>query len=510
MHLRDYQQAAVEAAIAHTGSPAIIDLPTGSGKSHVIAAIAEHYHSEGKRVMVIAHRKELLEQTGAKFKIDVGYYSASIGERELEKQITIAGIQSVYNKEVAPLDVIILDECHMLPNSRIGQYWKFIDKHPQAKLIGLSATCFRLKGGKLSWGEIVHKTTYEELLNRGFLAPLSNKLVTSATPDLSTIQVKLGEYVQAQLEAVMEDPALIEAAVKSIIAYSKGRHSCLIFCVSVAHALLLQKVLGDNGVQSSVVTGSTKMEEREAIIEQFKADDGTVRYLINCEVFTVGFDAPNVDMIVCLRPTKSKVLWEQICGRAVRIFDGKENALLVDMAGNLEEHGAIGTPLKQKSKKEAEQNKHKICPQCEEYVKPLTKECPDCGYAFPEAERPKVVHQYEANQTAAAVHSRFKKYRVLGVTYAEHINRKNGNVSMRVDYACNHGKYKRVSEWVSTLAPARARAFFSKRGVELQELYPVDRLIGIAQKLNKPTFITVDTEAEFPTIISYEWGDEAR
>lgn len=482
-------------------TPAIVNMPTGSGKSHVIAALVDYFHSIEKRVLLLAHRKELLEQTSGKITAPHGIYGASLGEKDLEQQVTVAQIQSIYNKEIAPLDVIIVDECHMLPNNRDnGQYWQLIEKHPQAFLIGLSATPYRLKGGRLEWGEEVYTIGYQPLLDAGYLAPLSNKLCDA--PDLSSVEVRAGEYVESQLSHVMEDPALIDEACRAIIAYSHNRHSCLIFCVSVAHANLITHTLSNSGVPAHLITGETAQGEREHIIDQFKAEFGEVRYIVNVNVLSVGFDAPNVDMIVCLRPTKSKALWEQMIGRGVRLAEGKTNCLLIDMAGNLKEHGGLGTPFRDKAKRETTSN-GKICPECEEYVKPTIKECPDCGYIWPEPERPKVAHEYEANTYSSTVHNDVVTYPVRWVRYKKHLSKK-GNETLMVSYGCDHGKYGNVAEWVMK---DRLRKFYKDRGNEMGpiEEYSWDDLLFHAENLKQPIKITVDHSKEFPRIIRYEW-----
>lgn len=482
----------------YKATPAIVNMPTGSGKSHVIAALVDAFAD--KRVLVLAHRKELLQQISGKITVPHGIYGASLGEKRLE-QITVAQIQSIYSQKLDHLDVIIVDECHMLPNSKdLGQYWTLINKHPQAFLVGLSATPYRLKGGCLDWGTEVYKIGYQPLLDAGYLAPLSNKLCDA--PDLSSVEVRLGEYVESQLANIMEDPALIDAAIRAIAAYSHNRHSCLIFCVSVNHANLIVHALNNSGIPAHLITGETNQGEREDIIDQFKAEFGEVRYIVNVNVLSVGFDAPNVDMIVCLRPTKSKALWEQMIGRGVRIADGKTNCLLVDMAGNLEEHGPLGSPFREKAKKETKSN-GKICPECEEYVPPLTKECPACGYQWPEPERPKVAHEYVANGAAATIYSDVITYDVRWVKYKKHLSKK-GNETLMVSYGCDHGKYGNIAEWIMK---DKLRKFYKERGNEIGpiEEYSWDDLLWHAESLKQPTKITVDHSKEFPRIIRYEW-----
>jgi ribosomal protein L37E len=196
------------------------------------------------------------------------------------------------------------------------------------------------------------------------------------------------------------------------------------------------------------------------------------------------------------------------------VFPNKENALLVDMTGNLFELGALGSPMFEKSKKESKPSSHRICPDCEEVVFPVTaKDCPCCGYVFPEQEKPKVAHSYSANTTGNAIFEEKVTYDVYDVTYKEHINKKKGTRSIRVDYFCDYGKYGTISEWLaawSTSAWARDKSaqFFEKRGYRLGspiETYSADDLLFHAQKLKQPAQIVVDHSEEFPRIVEYIW-----
>lgn len=323
MKLRDYQQSAVEYALRwleYKNTPAIISMATGAGKSHCIAAVAEHYHNLGKRVCILAHRKELLAQNGDKLSIPHGYCSASLGDKDLHLPVIVGGIQTIVRRDLEPFDVIICDECHLMENpdndeEYNSRYWKFIQRNPSAKLLGFTATPYRLKGGKLSWGDVVYEASYEMLLAAGYLTKLTNKI--KHTPDLSKISVVAGDYKLDELSNHMESPDLIDAAIKNIIAYGADRKSVLIFCVSVAHATLLTKAMLANNLHAAVISGDTPQKQRDDIIAQFK--QGLIKYLVNCELLIIGFDAPNIDMIVCLRPTMSKGLWEQLLGRSTRV-----------------------------------------------------------------------------------------------------------------------------------------------------------------------------------------------
>ena len=521
MELRSYQKSAAESVVnwlRYKDEPAIVVIPTGGGKSLVIKALAEHFARLAERVLILAHRKELLEQTGEKIEGDVGYYSASIGEKRLDAAITIANIQSIYRaSELPEFKVVLVDECHMMSNDDEdnSMYWQLMKRLAGSKLAGFTATPYRLKGGKLSWGNIVYDISYAALLDAGYLCPLSNKLLQDCTPKLEDIDVKLGDYVLSQLEEVMDDPELLRVSVQAISAYSMGRNSCLIFTVSLKHADLVLRTMNETGITGGVIISSeTGSEERERIIADFKS--GKIRYLINCELLLVGFDAPCVDAIFCLRPTKSKGLWEQLCGRGVRLHESKKNCLLIDMAGNLKEHGALGSIVDGKSSRDGVASKGKICPECEEFVSPVARECKDCGYVFPEAEVAKVSHAYEADTESAVLAGDICSYLVNEVLYKEHKGKNGKPNTLRIDYMCNYGKYGSISEWFSIAAEAnewarnKTQAMFKDRGHELAspvENYPIEDLLWHAEQLRKPRKITVDHSGNFPRIIRFEWSD---
>ena len=509
MQLRNYQQYAFDAVVnfaKYRDEPAIVVVPTGGGKSHIIAKLADHYKAEGKRVAIIAHRKELLEQNGSKLNVDFGYYSASLGGDNLESDIILAGVASIYNKDFQPFDVILYDECQHLNNSKTGQGWQFIEKSPKAKLIGFTATPYRLAGGKLNWGKTVYEISYSELLEQKYLTKITNK--SSGNLDLSNIKIVAGDYNEALLAEYMRDPELIEAAVKNIISYGKGRNYILIFCVTVSHAKILTECMQKNGLQSFCMDGKTPKAEREQAVKDFK--EGRLHHLINCQVFTEGFDAPELDMIVCLRPTKSKALWEQILGRGVRLADGKNDCLLIDMAGNLLEHGGIGTPYHEPAKNERLLPKGKVCPQCEGFVKTTARECPDCGFQFPKPETKQASHDDEANMRSSAVYNALEKIEITGMRAREHIKRKGDteSVSLRIDYIAPCQKYGAVSKWLSVYhendwVRNQAYKFFEAGGHKLASdtnSYSMEDLLWHAAKLKVPSHITMDFSKKFPEI----------
>lgn len=513
--LRDYQRSAVDSTLSwlrYKETPSIVSIPTGGGKTAIIRGLCESFHKGGLRTLVVAHRKELLEQAGRILSVPFGFYSAGIGEKRLDMPVTVAGIQSIARADCPPFDRILIDECHRVSNEREGQYWSLIDRHPKAKVVGLTATPFRMRGGALTWGEVVYSIGYPELLKAGYIAPLSSK--PKHVPDLSRVPVTMGDFSEAELEEVMTDRDLLVKSVQHVMAYGESRRSVLIFCVSVRHCHLLAALMEQNGLDARVISGETPDAEREAIIEDFKA--GKLKHLLNCEVLLEGFDHPALDMIVCLRPTKSKGLWEQLIGRGVRKHPGKENCLLIDMAGNLHEHGGLGAPVAKAAGKGVKQPTGKICPVCESFVAPLTKECPDCKYQWPEPEKRKVTHQESADHDTDAVYvGGFETYKVTGFACRPHKSKK-GNESIRVDYYCDY-RYGKISEWLSVhhesdWVRGKARAFLKEHGWAGEgdtSDYTMDELLWQCESLKSPTSITVDHSGEFPRVVRREFQPEA-
>lgn len=515
--LRDYQQNAVDYTIKwleYKDAPAIISIATGGGKSHIIASLAEHYYNLGKRVAILAHRKELLVQNGGKLTIPHGYCSASLGDKDLHLPVIVGGIQTIVRRQFDLFDIIICDECHRIPNNtEISQYWDFINRNVGAKLVGLTATPYRMNGGKLAWGEIVYEADYNLLLKGGFVTPLTNKV--KHQPDLTKIKITAGDYNLDELSHYMEDPALIDSAVKHIIGYGDQRSSVLIFCVSVAHANLLNAAMKANGLDSAVISGDTSSGERDWILQSFRS--GSLKHLINCEILLEGFDAPNIDMIACLRPTKSKSLWVQMLGRGVRLHAGKENCLIIDMAGNLQEHGGIGVPYSAPSKRETKPTTGRICPACEEFCEPRAKDCGSCGYVFEVVDPAKANHEHKADTKSNAISDPPQRIMVTNVTYSHHISRKTGSQSIKVMYHSPEVRYGYVAEYLSCWhtnewARGKAHQWFKQRGKDIYggiEKYSVEDLLYYANTyLKKPTAIWVDYNGDFPRITKYEWTEE--
>lgn len=355
--LREYQQQAVKNVIEFfkkLREPAVIVLPTGAGKSLVIAELARV--AKG-RVLVLAHVKELVEQNHEKYEsygLKAGIYSASLGKKDWSEKAIFGSVQSVAR---APDDffenfsLLVIDECHRVAEEGATQYQEVItklqDRNPNLFILGLTATPYRLG---LGWiyeyshlGEL--KTDKKRFFKRCvYDLPLSymvkNRYLTNPVKvdipvtsyDFSTLQTQGEEFATGDIEEILKSqkkltPLIIHNIVDITERYE--RKGVMIFSASVKHA---QEILGylPPG-QAKLVLGDTSIKDRTAIINEFKAQK--FKYLVNVSVLTTGFDAPHVDVIAILRPTESNSLYQQIVGRGLRLSEKKKDCYVLDYTG---------------------------------------------------------------------------------------------------------------------------------------------------------------------------------
>ncbi len=357
---RPYQQAAVDAVYEHLrtkdNNPCVV-LPTGCGKAVILAMIASDVVQKWNgRVLILAHVKELLEQNAGKVKmfcpdLKIGIYSAGLKSRDTDEQVIVAGIQSVHNKacDLGAFDIIICDECHLL-NSDLddSMYKSFLNDmkivNPHVRVVGLTATPFRLKGGLICkpeniLNEICYEAGLKEMIQQGYLSPLISKS-GRAEAKLDNLHIRGGEFINDEVSAAMDTDELVSSACREIVDLTHDRKSVLIFTTSVEHckhvADMIQKF---SGKECAIVTGDTSPGERAEIIDRFKGKFvpadlfGTpkppLKFLANVNVLTTGFDAPNTDCVVLLRPTNSAGLLIQMVGRGTRLSPetGKQNCI---------------------------------------------------------------------------------------------------------------------------------------------------------------------------------------
>lgn len=355
--LRPYQSESINLSVdflhGNSKENALVILPTGSGKSVVIAKILEPL--EGKTI-VLQPSKEILEQNFEKFSNygKASIYSASAGEKRIDK-ITFCTIGSIINKKhlFKGLENILIDECHLVgPDA--GMYNEFIKAFPKAKVLGLTATPYRLEttstGPQLTFltrstpsifDKVLLYVQNDVLFNAGFLAEL--EYYNFDVIDRSKLEVNSSgtDFTQTSLRRYYKSIDMPSRIVKNALTILSKRKNLLIFCALIEEAASVQKIIPG----SALLTGETKKEERERILSLFKK--GTIKCLINVGVLTTGFDYPALEAVLMARSTMSLSLYYQIVGRVMRIFtydDGtKKKGWFIDMGGNINFFGKIET-----------------------------------------------------------------------------------------------------------------------------------------------------------------------
>jgi DNA repair protein RadD len=407
--LRDYQERAIKLLYSwlstHQGNPCIV-APTGSGKSHIIAGLCKDVMTRwpASRILILSHVKELLQQDAEKIMLawpeaPLGIYSAGMNCRDVGLPLTVAGIQSVRDKAamLGFIDICIVDEAHLISAKAEGGYRTLIAAlaaiNPNMRVIGLTATPYRLGHGLISehgalFDGLIEPVKIEELVARGFLAPLRSKLPETLI-SVDGVAKRGGEFVESELQAKVNNKDDNARIVDEVIKRSKGRKAWLFFCTGINHAYAIRDALTDRGVSAETVTGTTPIPERNRILSDYKA--GRITALTNMDVLTTGFDYPGIDLIAMCRPTMSPGLYAQMAGRGMRIAPGKEDCLVLDFAGNVKRHGPITCVQPPRHNGPGTGDAPvKVCPECDELMHTSIKVCPACGYEFPAPEKPQV------------------------------------------------------------------------------------------------------------------------
>ena len=483
---RPYQRDSIDAlnsALRTRDDNPCIVLPTGAGKSLVMAITLQEWFATvpTMRVMVLAHRKELVEQNAAELQgiapgLSVGVYAASLKRRDTLHNITFASIDSVAKRaaDFPAQDVLLIDEAHRIPVRGEGKYRKFIDaikeRNPALRVVGLTATPYRMGSGPICHRDhILNHVCYEanvgDLIRDGYLSPLRTCEGDHASLDLSGVKKTAGEFNLKDLALRVDQSEVVAEAVKHMVGVVRReqRKSIIVFCIDIEHCDHVAQELRRYGVQAGIVTGSTNHKERERLVEEFKA--GRIQYLLSVNVFFEGFNCRRVDCVAMLRPTQSKGLWVQAVGRGLRLFDGKANCLILDYGDNIMRHGPIDLP---------EDSKVKLatCAECSNVFSRAIKCCPSCGWEIPpvqremfaaDAERERKMH--DAKAAAGMLLNKPRWLDVSAVTLRLH--RKAGKAdSVRVEYHCG---LTLVKEWLTLdhegYGSSKARKWLSDRGL---------------------------------------------
>jgi DNA repair protein RadD len=447
--LRDYQQRTIDQLYAwfeagHAGNPCLV-LPTGSGKSHIVAALCKDALQKWPetRVLMLTHVKELIEQNAEKMRLHwpgapMGIYSASIGRRQLGEPITFAGIQSVRtkSKELGHIDIVLIDECHLVNHKDEGGYRSLLGElkaiNPHLRVIGLTATPYRLGHGLITdkpaiFDDLIEPVSIEELVHKGHLSKLRSK-VTDAKLDTTGVHKRGGEYIEAELQAAVNTDLNNISAVKEVVNLAGDRKAWLFFCAGVKHAQAVADTLNAYGIVAECVTGDTPKAERESILTLYKA--GKIKALTNANVLTTGFDYPDIDLIAMLRPTMSASLYVQMAGRGMRPKSHTDHCLVLDFAGVVSTHGPITNVQPPKKAGSGEGDAPvKVCENCDELCAISALKCPACGHEFPPPSKKELVLHMDDIMGIQGL-----ELEVTSWSWRKHLGRTSGKEMLAVTY----------------------------------------------------------------------------
>jgi len=529
MELRPYQAKAIRATYNYWenyDTHGIIVLPTGTGKSFVIAKICEDMAPHGARIICATHVKELVKQNYLEL-IDLlpfapaGVYSAGLNSRDSNSQIVFGGIQTIYNKayELQKCDILIVDECQTISPEDETRWNKFIADlliiNPGMRILGLSATPYRTSSGMLTeeykgkkpiFDDIIYEYGILEAVRDGYLCEIIPKDMDTEF-DISNVNMRGGEFVAGELEAAVNIDAITAQAIDEVMIYGQNRKTWLVFCSGSNHAYAVRDELKRRGIKCEAITDKTSSTDRDKFIEQLKT--GELQALTNNNILTTGTNIPRIDMIVGLRWTGSPGLYVQILGRGMRLFPGKDNCLYLDFAKNAYRFGPLD---KIKPRKPGQGNgdapmkkcKFKLdnLRECGTIVYASTKICPDCLNPFP-FEEPEL--KISANGDSAALLSDQVKpewHNVIFMSTSRH--EKPGKIpSLCVTYGTPTAHFK---EWIcfehEGYAWEKAEKWHDAR-MDTNAPHTIEEAVKI--KYPKPTRIQVIPDGKFFRIKAYDF-----
>lgn len=522
---RNYQQKAIDKGIEAltNGENTVIQLPTGTGKSIVIAGIIQQLVMDYPdiRIMVVTHSKQLVEQNAAKLEamcpaIPVGIKCAGLRRIDTEEQVIFASIASI-NKTwdlLGDRHIFIVDECHLISDKTSTMYQKVIanlrTRVKGMKVLGLSATPYRQKMGCITGNGVFDTICFDAcsveafdwFVENEYMAPLIPKR-TKHQIDMGEVKITAGDFNLKQLQENVDKYETTVTAVKEVIDAASDRMAWLVFTTGVDHAIHTAEIMASMGIDAGVVHSKQSNKVNDEIIDLFKA--GEYRALVNFGVLTTGFDHPPIDCIVMLRHTISVSLWVQMLGRGTRPSPdtGKTDCLVMDFCGNTGRLGPINDPFIPKGRKRINANQEapmKICPQCDAYNWSSARNCAYCDYEFPKHDK----IQKEAGSDEVMITKKviIETHDVNRVVYDVHV--KNNIHSLKVSYYCESGLH--VAEWICFdhvgYARIKAENWWKRRTAKEIPSNTKDAINQITD-LKKPKQIRVAVGGKYPEIKSH-------
>jgi DNA repair protein RadD len=540
----DYQQQAVQALfeyfIVKQGNP-LIAMPTGTGKSVVIGEFLKQVYAAypHTRVMMLTHIKELIAQNEIRLlqlwpEAPVGVHSAGLKRRDIYHPIIFAGIASISKNpfKFGKVDLIIIDEAHLVSDSETTTYRKFIatlhEVNPNLKTIGLTATPFRNGVGCLTEGglftdicfDITTKESFHRLIAEGYMSPLVPKRMQQYL-DTTGVHMQGGDFKLKELQVAVDKESITRAALLEAIEYGKDRKKWLIFAAGIEHAEHIATELTTLGVTCEAVHSKMADKDRDRILDAFC--NGGLQAVSNNSVLTTGFDNPAIDMIICLRPTTSVGLWLQLLGRGTRALyasghdlstqegrraaiqaGGKKNCLVLDFAKNTQRLGPINAPIIPKKKGKRMGNAPvKACPLCDSYTHISTRLCEDCGYLF--VFETKIVSTSSNEELLSGDFPIVEEMAVDIIEYDYHNGRNGKHDTLKVGYWCGYHYYEQYicfEHPTYSFPHNKAREWWNIR-TDSSIPNTINESLALVHEVKQPTHIRIWINKKFPEILDY-------
>lgn len=499
-----------------------------TGKSLVIAGFCESIFKKwaNQKVLIATHVKELIVQNYSELLeawpfAPAGIYSSGLKRRDTREQIVFVGIQSVAKRwaEFGFVNLLIIDEAHLVGPDEKTSYQLFIKGlktiNPNLRVIGLTATPYRLGYGHIADGELFDDVCFDitglEAFNRliaeGYLSPLIPK-PTMLELNVEGVKKTGGDYNGKELQVAVDKQEVTYQALKEALSLAHDRRHWLIFASGVEHCEHIAEMMQGFGETCLAIHSKMGSEQRDEAIRKFKR--GEVRALVANNILTTGFNSPWVDCIVCLRPTTSSVLWVQMLGRGTRPFLGNEidpvpkvNCLALDFAGNIRKLGPINDPVVPRKRGEGNgEAPVKLCEVCNTWNHASVRRCILCNAEFPIAVKIKV--QAETTDLIKGDLPKVQTFKVDQITYRQH-NKVGRPPVLKATYYCG---LRSFDEWVCLahegFAQSKAATWWKTR-TELPVPVVISDALDVIDSIPAATHIRVwlNTPTKYPEILAY-------
>jgi DNA repair protein RadD len=389
IQLRQYQLEIIEAArqtFAKGKCSPLIVAPTGSGKTVMFSEFTHQLKAKGRRVLILAHRDELLDQISESLNnFNVEHSVMKAGSAVSKAQVVVGSVMTCVRREMPSFDFIIHDESHHVT---LNSGWGKIIKQINPKwMLGVTATPCRLDGAPLGevFDSMILAPSTRWLINNGYLS--SYRAFAASSPNLKGVKSRAGDFISSQVEELMNTPQITGSAIKEYELHANGKRA-IVFCSTVKHAEQVRDEFLNAGHSAESLDGTMDKLTRKSIVNNFKL--GKIKILTSVNVVSEGFDLPAIEAAILLRPTQSLSLYLQQVGRALRTYEGKQHAIILDHAGNIQRHGlpclerewSLDKKIKPVKSTESEPSV-KICPQCFGAQTSTNKTCVYCQFNFP-------------------------------------------------------------------------------------------------------------------------------